>query len=318
MGLKPMNCPAHIQIYKDARRSYRDLPVRYSEQGLVHRHEPSGALHGLLRVRHITQDDAHIFCTEEQVQEEVVQCLRFGFSPLRPVRLRAAAGALHSSAEADRQRGDVGSRRGGARGGLESEGLAVRAEPRRRRLLRTEDRPAHERLDRALLAAGDRAARLLDARALRPRLHRRRQRRAPARDDPPRAARLLRALHRHPDRALRRRAAAVARARAGDRAERLRALQRVRRPGARAAARAACAPSSTTAASPSGARSATPSCASPFMLVVGEREAGEGTVSVRARGAGDDGGAVAVEELVERLLRESDARVLASPVQRGP
>jgi threonyl-tRNA synthetase len=79
MGLKPMNCPAHVQIYKDARRSYRDLPIRYSEAGLVHRHEPSGVLHGLLRVRHITQDDAHIFCTEEQVQEEVVQCLRFGF-----------------------------------------------------------------------------------------------------------------------------------------------------------------------------------------------------------------------------------------------
>ncbi|HMD56270.1 MAG TPA: threonine--tRNA ligase [Solirubrobacteraceae bacterium] len=79
MGLKPMNCPAHIQIYKDERRSYRDLPVRYSEAGLVHRHEPSGVLHGLLRVRHITQDDAHIFCTEEQIEEEVVACLRFGF-----------------------------------------------------------------------------------------------------------------------------------------------------------------------------------------------------------------------------------------------
>ncbi len=79
MGLKPMNCPAHIQIYKDARHSYRELPVRYSEAGLVHRHEPSGVLHGLLRVRHITQDDAHIFCTEEQVLQEVVECLRFGF-----------------------------------------------------------------------------------------------------------------------------------------------------------------------------------------------------------------------------------------------
>src|SRR3954469_10036417 len=67
MGLKPMTCPAHIQIYKDERRSYRDLPIRYSEQGLVHRHEPSGALHGLLRVRHITQDDAHIFCSEDQI-----------------------------------------------------------------------------------------------------------------------------------------------------------------------------------------------------------------------------------------------------------
>ncbi len=80
MGLKPMNCPAHVQLYKDERRSYRDLPIRYSEAGLVHRHEPSGTLHGLLRVRHITQDDAHIFCTEEQVPDEVQRCLDFGYA----------------------------------------------------------------------------------------------------------------------------------------------------------------------------------------------------------------------------------------------
>jgi threonyl-tRNA synthetase len=79
MGLKPMNCPAHVQIFKRDLRSYRDLPIRYAEQGLVHRHEPSGTLHGLLRVRHITQDDAHVFCTEEQIQEEVLRCLDFGF-----------------------------------------------------------------------------------------------------------------------------------------------------------------------------------------------------------------------------------------------
>jgi threonyl-tRNA synthetase len=79
MGLKPMNCPAHIQLFKNERRSYRDLPIRYSEQGLVHRHEPSGTLHGLMRVRHITQDDAHIFCTEEQVRDEVIDALDFGF-----------------------------------------------------------------------------------------------------------------------------------------------------------------------------------------------------------------------------------------------
>ena len=80
MGLKPMNCPAHIQIYKDARHSYRDLPIRYSEAGLVHRHEPSGTLHGLLRVRHITQDDAHIFCAEDQIADEVNRCLDFGYA----------------------------------------------------------------------------------------------------------------------------------------------------------------------------------------------------------------------------------------------
>jgi threonyl-tRNA synthetase len=74
-----MNCPAHIQIYKRELRSYRDLPIRYAEQGLVHRHEPSGTLHGLLRVRHITQDDAHVFCREDQIEEEVQRCLDFGF-----------------------------------------------------------------------------------------------------------------------------------------------------------------------------------------------------------------------------------------------
>jgi threonyl-tRNA synthetase len=79
MGLKPMNCPAHVQIYKNELRSYRDLPIRYAEQGLVHRHEPSGTLHGLLRVRHITQDDAHVFCTEDQIEEEAMRCLDFGF-----------------------------------------------------------------------------------------------------------------------------------------------------------------------------------------------------------------------------------------------
>jgi threonyl-tRNA synthetase len=79
MGLKPMNCPAHVQLYKSDLRSYRDLPIRYAEQGLVHRHEPSGTLHGLLRVRHITQDDAHIFCTDEQLEDEVLACLDFGF-----------------------------------------------------------------------------------------------------------------------------------------------------------------------------------------------------------------------------------------------
>jgi threonyl-tRNA synthetase len=78
MGLKPMNCPGHVELYDSTRRSYRDLPIRFSEQGLVHRHEPSGTLHGLMRVRHITQDDAHIFCTEEQIEEEVLGCLDFG------------------------------------------------------------------------------------------------------------------------------------------------------------------------------------------------------------------------------------------------
>jgi threonyl-tRNA synthetase len=76
LGVKPMNCPGHIEVYQASKRSYRDLPMRLAEQGIVHRDEPSGALHGLLRVIHITQDDAHIFCTEDQIEDEVIGCLR--------------------------------------------------------------------------------------------------------------------------------------------------------------------------------------------------------------------------------------------------
>ena len=69
---KPMNCPGHVQIFKHGLKSYRELPIKISEFGKVHRYEPSGALHGLLRVRHFTQDDAHIFCTREQITQECV------------------------------------------------------------------------------------------------------------------------------------------------------------------------------------------------------------------------------------------------------
>ncbi len=75
--LKPMNCPGHILIYKDKPHSYRDLPVRLGELGTVYRYERSGVLHGLMRVRGFTQDDAHIFCTPEQIEDEVVNCLQF-------------------------------------------------------------------------------------------------------------------------------------------------------------------------------------------------------------------------------------------------
>ena len=75
--VKPMNCPLHILIYKSRRRSYRDLPIRYAEWGTVYRHERSGTLHGLLRVRGLTQDYAHIFCTPEQIEEEVSKALEF-------------------------------------------------------------------------------------------------------------------------------------------------------------------------------------------------------------------------------------------------
>ncbi len=81
--LKPMNCPFHIQVYKSNLRSYRDLPIRYAELGTVYRYERSGVLHGLLRVRGFTQDDAHIFCREDQIEEEVLRVLDFTVFVLR-------------------------------------------------------------------------------------------------------------------------------------------------------------------------------------------------------------------------------------------
>ncbi len=90
-AIKPMNCPGHIQLFKQGLRSYRELPVRFAEFGKVHRYEPSGALHGLMRVRAFTQDDAHIFCTPDQLTEEAVKVTRlilsiyrdFGFEDVR-------------------------------------------------------------------------------------------------------------------------------------------------------------------------------------------------------------------------------------------
>jgi len=105
--LKPMNCPFHILIYKSAMRSYRDLPLRWAELGTVYRYERSGVLHGLLRVRGFTQDDAHIFCTPEQIEEEILGVLRFsldmwkdfGFKEVRAyLATQPAAGAVGEEA----------------------------------------------------------------------------------------------------------------------------------------------------------------------------------------------------------------------------
>ena len=90
-AIKPMNCPGHVQIFKQGLRSHHDLPIRYAEFGKVHRYEPSGALHGLMRVRAFTQDDAHVFITEQQITDESVKIIRllldiyrdFGFDDVR-------------------------------------------------------------------------------------------------------------------------------------------------------------------------------------------------------------------------------------------
>jgi threonyl-tRNA synthetase len=112
-ALKPMNCPGHVQIYKSGLRSYRELPLRYGEFGQCHRNEPSGALHGILRVRGFTQDDGHSFCTEDQILDECVAFTAklqevygdFGFTDIlykvatRPAN-RVGSDALWDKAEA--------------------------------------------------------------------------------------------------------------------------------------------------------------------------------------------------------------------------
>ncbi len=100
-AIKPMNCPGHVQVFRQGLHSYRELPIRYAEFGKVHRYEPSGALHGLLRVRAFTQDDAHVFVTEDQITDETVRGIElmmsiyrdFGFDDVRVKLPTARRGA---------------------------------------------------------------------------------------------------------------------------------------------------------------------------------------------------------------------------------
>lgn len=100
--VKPMNCPFHLMVYKSRQRSYRDLPLRWAELGTVYRYEKSGVLHGLLRVRGFTQDDAHIICTPEQIDEEILEVLRFslkiwrafGFTDIKAYLATKPAGGI--------------------------------------------------------------------------------------------------------------------------------------------------------------------------------------------------------------------------------
>ena len=110
-AIKPMNCPGHVQIFKHGLKSYRDLPIRLAEFGIVHRYEPSGAMHGLMRVRGFTQDDAHVFCTEEQLAGRVPEDQRPDPVDLCRLRLRRRAHgqALDAAGKARRHRRGVGS-----------------------------------------------------------------------------------------------------------------------------------------------------------------------------------------------------------------
>ena len=292
IGLKPMNCPAHCSSTRPQRRSYRDLPIRYSEPGLVHRHEPSGTLHGLLRVRQFTQDDAHIFCTEDQIEEEVIALPRLRLRDLRHVRLRAAARALDAAREADRHRRDVGPRRGGAArragrtSGLEyelNEGDGAFYGPKIDFHM-TDSIGRSWQLGTVQLDYSMPERFELD-------IHRRRQRRAPAGDDPPRAVGLVRALHRHPDRALRGRVPALAGAGAGDRAADRRPPHRRTRARSVERSRAAGLRVEVDERTESIGRKIREAELRkiPYMLVVGDREAEQRDGGVRRHREGDQG-----------------------------
>ena len=207
--LRPMNCPHHMTIYQSKPRSYRELPLRLAEFGTVHRYEQSGELSGMTRVRGFTQDDAHIFCTEEQVADEFRGCLemtrfvlktlglddyrvRLGFSDPAsdkyvgsPETWQRAEAALE---EVCREHGPAQPEHRAGRGGL----------------LRPQGRLRGGRLHRPRVAVGHRAVGLQPAQsaAVRPGVHRRRQPSPSAGDDPPGPVRLVRAVRGDADRAL--------------------------------------------------------------------------------------------------------------------
>ena len=188
MALKPMNCPAHILIFRQGLKSYRDLPLRLAEFGCCHRNEPHGALHGIIRVRQFTQDDAHIFCREDQIVEETRRLLR-------PARLRSiaisASPIMRSSSRSAPTSASAATRCGTRPSSdlREAVRLAGRAGPeyrlggiaRRGRLLCAQARIPSDRRDRPDLAMRHAPARLCHARAARRLLCRRGRREAHAR-----------------------------------------------------------------------------------------------------------------------------------------
>ena len=225
-ALKPMNCPGHVQIFKHGLKSYRDLPLRrLAEFGIVHRYEPSGAMHGLMRVRGFTQDDAHVFCTEAQLADECLKINDLILSTYCGFRLRRRSHCktFDPAGEARRHRRNVGPcRAGDGDGAFGNPGTGPqphqdRDQPRRRRVLRAEVRIRAARCHRPRLAVRHHAGRLQPAGALRRILYRCRRLEENACDGTPRDLRLDGALHRHPDRALRRQLPALAGANPGRR-----------------------------------------------------------------------------------------------------
>ncbi len=218
--MKPMNCPFHILIYKDSLKSYRDLPVRLGELGTVYRYERSGVMHGLLRVRGFTQDDAHIFCTPEQIEKEIADCVEFARDVLKDFGFDKFQTELSTWNPADR-RNFVGSDEqwNSATASLEKVLKELNIEythhTRRSGVLRPEDRHQAGGCHRTPVAAFYGAVRFQPSAALRSRIRRRRWITQTAGDGAPGVVRIGRALLRCADRALRRRVSGMAVAGAG-------------------------------------------------------------------------------------------------------
>ncbi|MBN2885192.1 MAG: threonine--tRNA ligase, partial [Chromatiaceae bacterium] len=129
-AIKPMNCPGHIQIYNQGLKSYRDLPLRLAEFGVVHRNEPSGTLHGLMRARRFTQDDAHVFCTEDQLQSEVATLIDMVFETYRDFGFNAIELALSLRPEQRVGSDELWDKAEAAlRESLDAKGLTYRVQP---------------------------------------------------------------------------------------------------------------------------------------------------------------------------------------------
>ena len=180
-AIKPMNCPGHVQIFNSDLRSYRDLPLRYGEFGACHRNEPSGALHGIMRVRGFTQDDGHIFCTEEQIQPEVIAFNTLALAVYRDFGFTDVAIkiALRPDKRLGTRRAPGTAPRTRCATALARLRRRMDRAARRGRVLRPEDRIPPQGLDRPVLAVRHDAGRFPDAGA--PRRRVRRPRTTPAR-----------------------------------------------------------------------------------------------------------------------------------------
>ena len=297
--LKPMNCPFHITSTRRGTRSYRDLPLRYAEWGTVYRYERSGVLHGLMRVRGFTQDDAHIFCRPDQMPAEIDRVL--ALLPAHPARLRlhGVQRVSQHAARAPRGRGRaVGCGGAGAPGPLERAGLPYQVDEGGGAFYGPKiDLKIRDALGARVAVQHD-PVRLQPARALRPGVHRRGRAGASAVHDPPRAARQHGALLRRADRALRRRVPGLAARCRRCSSRSPTGTWKLREQWPRSSRRAGLRVEVDGSAERMNAKIRDAQLQKiPYMLVVGDREAAEGAVTVRLR-TGEQRGTLPVDEFI--------------------